>query len=165
MDYTSTLLTPDNLTLIISNLILVILFIVAAYFGARLKWYQDLPKKSSDNTYILAAAWIIASILSYVSFYLIKDEDDSIYGYSRLIAWYALINFLNLLWVVIFYIYQSFIGAIVILLIISFLTFYIFLFFLAIHILAGVFILPLLILYVYLIYTLINLASRNAIII
>lgn len=157
--------TPDNLTMWITAITLTILFIVAAYFGSKLSWYQNLPVKSQDNVYILAAAWVIASLISFGALYIIGDEDETIYGQSRLLPWYLVISFLNLLWVVIFYIYQSFATALVFILIIILINFYLILFLLYINIWAGLLLVPLEILYIYLIYSLINLASRNNIII
>src|SRR4029078_4011993 len=148
MDYFYNIWKPDNLTLIISNIILVILFLVAAYFGPRLKWYQDLPNKTNDTIY-LAVAWVIGSILSYSAFYLIKDIDEQIFHTSRLLPWFVLINFINLLWVVVFYIYKSFTAAAILILSILLIEFYIILLLLYVNVYAALLNLPIFILYIY----------------
>lgn len=165
MDYISTTFTPDNLTLIISNLILVTLFIICAYFGSRLKWYQDLEHKDPANTYLLAGLWILFSLLSYISLYLISDMDENIYGQSRLIIYFVITNLLNLLWVVIFYVYMEFLVSIIIVLFIILINFYVILFLLSMNIWAGLLYIPLEALYIYLLYSFINLASKNGIVI
>src|SRR4029078_13278167 len=126
-------------------------------------WYQDLPNKTNDTIY-LAVAWVIGSILSYSAFYLIKDIDEQIFHTSRLLPWFVLINFINLLWVVVFYIYKSFTAAAILILSILLIEFYIILLLLYVNVYAALLNLPIFILYIYLLYSIVNLASRNFII-
>ena len=87
-------LIPNNTTtwiLLVSSLTLTILFLVASYFGARKKWYQSLPVKSGENTWVIAALWVVASLISYGVFYFIKDKDEAIYGQSRIFPYFVII--------------------------------------------------------------------------
>lgn len=155
---------PYTWILWISSFILIILFLIISYFGAREKWYINLPKKNNGNTWLIAGLWVIASLLSYGTFYIIKDYDDKIYGQSRLIAFYLIVSFLNILWAIIFFKYQNFLWTLILLLIVFAVQFYILIFVININFFAGVLILPLQILYGYLFYSFLNLASINNII-
>ena len=154
---------PYNWILWICSFILTILFLAASYIGAREPWYVHLPVKSNENTWLVAGLWIGASLLSYFAFYIVKDYDETIYGQSRLLPLFLIISFLNILWVIIFFKFQSFLWTIIILAVIFAIQFYIMIFLLYINIWAFVVLIPLQALYGYLLYSTIHLASINSI--
>jgi tryptophan-rich sensory protein len=153
---------PDSILMVFMSFTLTILFIIAAYFGGKEPWYVNLPVKSQDNIWVLAVLWIIASLISYGAFYLIRNADDS-YGASRLLPLFLIISYLNLLWAVIFYLYQSFIATIFLVGLIILINFFIIVFLYYINPWAAVTVIPLFILYIYLFYSFIHLGSVNGI--
>lgn len=157
--------TIDNISLWLTSISLTILIIISAYFGSKQDWYVNLPVKSKDNFWVLAGLWLIASALSYGSFYLIKDLDENIYGQSRLLPWFIIVSFLNLIWIVVYYIYENFGLALLTVGIIFIITFYIILFLYSMNKYASLLIIPLEILYGYLFYGILHLAGLNNIII
>ncbi|HSW76931.1 MAG TPA: hypothetical protein VLG50_07785 [Candidatus Saccharimonadales bacterium] len=150
--------TADQWVLLISSLIITILFLIAAYIGAQKPFYQELIKKFPQNAWLIAGLWLIASIISYGTFYLAPSV-------TTLWPWYVMINYLNLLWIVVFYIYESFYAALVIIFIIILIYFYLMLLVGSVNIWAPLLLLPLELLYIYLFYSLLHLASVNQIII
>lgn len=152
---------PSTWTLIISSLTLTILFLVGSYFGTRKKWYRDLPVKSNENTWVVAVLWIIATLLSYGIFYFIKDKDETIYGQSRIYPYFVIISFLNVLWVVVFFNNQNFVLTLLIIGLIFALQLYVMIFLFYISIISAILLLPLQLLYGYLFYSILHLASIN----
>src|SRR5262249_55499263 len=119
VSYTSFLpSTPDQWALIFTSVTVTILFIIAAYLGAQQPFYQELIKKFPQNTFLIAGLWLAASIIAYLGFFFIRDVDPAVYPIGTIWPWYVFINYLNLLWIVLFYINESFIAALVIILVI-----------------------------------------------
>jgi hypothetical protein len=148
----------------ISSITLTILFFVAAYFGAKLSWYQQL-KRTDINQWLLAGLWVIASLISYGTFYFVKDKNDKIYGQSRLLPYFLIISFLNVLWTIIYFYNMNFLVTLFIILLIIVGEIYIMLFLLnIINFWAVILMLPLIVLYVYLLYSILHTASINGII-
>lgn len=152
---------PENIAMWITSFILTILFFVGAYYGARGAFFQSLPVKTQDNAFLIGGLWVIASLISYASFYLVRGYDECIYGQSRLLPLFLIISYLNILWVVVFYIYGSFLFTVIILAIIVLVNLYIIVFLLQINIWAALSVVPLFFMYIYLLYTFINLGSLN----
>ena len=157
--------TGDQWALILSSITVTILFIVAAYLGARKPFYQELIKKFPQNEWLVGGLWLIASIIAYLGFFFLRDKDPNVYPVGTLWPWYVFINYLNLLWIVLFYLYESFYAALSIILIIILLYFYLIILLFSISTWAALFLFPLEILYIYLFYSLIHLSSVNGIII
>ena len=157
--------TIDGWTIIISSIIITILFIISAYLGGQLPFNQDLVKKFPQNTYLVAGLWVVASIVSYAGFYLLRNYDPATTIVGTLWPWFLFINYLNLLWIILFYLYESFYAAIIIVFIIILIYFYLFIIVLPLSVWAALSLVPLELLYVYLMYTFIHSASLNQIII
>lgn len=151
--------------MVISSVILTILFLLVSYLGVRKKWYINLPVKINANTWTIAALWIVASIISYGVFYFIRGKDEKIYGQSRIYPYFLIISYLNLLWAVIFFNNENFSLTLGIIAIIFALQFYLIIFLAYISVIAALLLVPLLLLYGYLFYTTLHLASVNNIII
>lgn len=163
MDKTYNLLpnTSDSLLMVLMSVTLTILFLIVAYLGSKQSWYVNLSVKSQGNVWLLAGAWIIASLISYGAFYLIRNVDDKIYGTSRLLPLFLIISYINLLWAIIFYLYQSFIITAILIALIILINVYIIIFLFSINVWAGLTVLPLEILYIYLLYSILRLGADN----
>lgn len=153
--------TPENWTLWITSFTLSILFLVGAYLGARESFFVNLPVKSGEPTWLIAVLWVIVSLISYASFYLVRNYDECIYGQSRLLPLFLIMSYLNILWLVTFYIYGNFTFTLFVLGIIILVNFYILVFLYQINVWAMVSVLPLFAMYIYLFYSILHLASIN----
>lgn len=153
--------TPESLLMLLMSITLTLLFIAAAYFGSKQSWYINLPVKSQDNVWILAGAWIFVSLISYGAFYLIRNADEQTTGKSRLLPLFLIVSYINLLWAIVFYLYQSFIGTEILIGLIILINLYIIIFLWSISIWAALTIVPLEILYIYLLYSIIHLGTVN----
>lgn len=156
--------TPENWTLWITSFSLTILFLVGAYVGARSSFFVNLPVKANEPTWLIAGLWILASLISYASFYLVRDYDDCIYGQSRLLPLFLIISYLNIAWLVTFYVYGNFILTLIILGTVILVNFYILVFLYYINVWAAVSVLPLFVMYLYLFYSILHLASINQVV-
>jgi tryptophan-rich sensory protein len=156
---------PAQWILWICSFILTILFLVASFIGAKESWYVNLPVKSNENSWLIAGLWVVASLLSYLAFYIVRDYDEEKYGQSRLLPLFLIVSYLNVLWVILFFKFQSFTSTIIILAVIFAVQFYIMIFLLYINAWAFVVLIPLQVLYGYLIYSIFHLASINNIVI
>lgn len=143
----------DRLVLWITSFILTIAFVVAAFLGTEQTWYKNLPVKSQDNYWIVAGAWIIASLISYGSFYLVNDK--------LLLPLFLITSYLNALWIVVFYISQSFSWALLFVMLIVIVYFYLIVYLWPKNIWASLLLVPLEILYIYLFYSLVRLGISN----
>ena len=152
---------PENIAMWITSFILTILFFVGAYYGARLPFFQSLVDTDDSNGWTLALLWFLASLISYASFYLVRGYNECIYGQSRLLPLFLIISYLNILWVVVFYIYGNFVITIIVISIIVLVNLYIIIFLFNINVYAALSVIPLFILYIYLLYTLIRSAINN----
>lgn len=151
--------------IIFTSILITISFLIVTFYGRQLPWYVNLPVKTSDNVYLLAFLWIIAILISYISFYRIRNKDEHVYGQSRLIIYYLIVSYLNLLWIVLYFYYANFNVSLLILSIIFILQLYMILFLYRIDKLSSIFLIPVQILYGYLIYSILHTASINDIII
>ncbi len=152
---------PENWTLWITSITLTLLFLIGAYLGARGKFFTSLKVKSGENTWLIAALWILVSLLSYLSFYFVRDYDECIYGQSRLLPLFLIISYLNMIWLILLYLYGSFVFTLIILGIIILINIYILIFLFQINIWAGISVIPLFIMYLYLFYSIYHLGKIN----
>lgn len=152
---------PKEWILLISSIMLTILFLVASYFGSKETWYVNLPDKQDENLIPIAVLWVIAVILSYVPFYLLRNFPENIYGQSRLFPFFLIVSILNLLWVVVFFKSANFLLTLFILAVLFTFQFFILIFVLDIYPIAALFLIPVQLLYGYLFYSIMHLASVN----
>lgn len=155
--------TIDGWTLIYYSLSITILFIGAAFIGSGLPAYVELQKKFPQNSWLIAFLWVLASLISYGSFWFIKDVDPTIYPTATLVPYFVLINLLNLTWIIFLYEYLSFITALIFIFIIIVIYIYLIIMLLQINVWSSVLQIPLVLLYIYLMYSLIHLASVNGV--
>lgn len=139
------------------------LFIVSYFFGINSTWYINLIKPNV-NGWVVEAAWIIATALSYIGLFFLYDNNNSPSQISRNlgISFLFLIgNFLTLAWSTAFFQAQNLELAIWLAVIILIYNFWVYIYILYIKVLAAIFLIPILLMYVYLIYVTIHTASLN----
>ncbi len=144
-----------------SVFILAILLLVIVFFEGD-DWYKSL-NKSTINPWIPRSLWVVATILSYITFYMIW-QDSRYYPVPQdlfVSVLYLISSFLFILWACILY-YSHNMGLAFWLSIILFL-YNVFLFVVVwrINLKASLFLIPNLLLYLYLIYTVIEIAFIN----
>lgn len=157
--------TPDMGTVFLVYYTLTILFFITAYFAAKLPFYSDLSKKFPQNSWLIASLWIVASLISYAAFYLVRGTDPHLFLIQRLWIWFLVTNYLNILWAVLFYLYQSFTAALILVFIIMLVYFYLMILLFPVNFWAALSLLPLFILYGYLLWSLLHLMGVNGIVI
>jgi len=156
--------TIEDWIILISSLILTILFLVISYYGTKLPWYDNLEYISDDNAIAIGILWVVAVLVSYGSFYYLKNRDDRIYGHRRLSLLFLISNYLNILWALIFFQEENFEITLLILAVLFIYELFVFIFVYYIDVKAALLLLPLVFLYGYLLYSVIHLASINSII-
>lgn len=156
---------PYNLILWICSFTLIALFLIISYFGSQEKWYVNLPDRGTGGTLLIAGLWVAASLISYGTFYIVRNYDEKIYGQSRILALYLIIGYLNIFWIIIFFKYQNLLWTLILLMIVFSVQFYLLIFTMNINFYAGLLILPLQLMYGYLFYSILTLAAKNDLII
>jgi len=171
--YSSTFVNLEYFTIYGVILIAAVLYLIASAIGTETTWYLNLIKPDL-NPWYTRTLWIIATIVSYITLFLLLPEisfyhpsslSPSIVYKARTVAPLFLIGTLiSLSWTVIFYYYQN-IGLSLWLTSILFIyNFWLFMYVWYIKPLAAVFMIPILAIYIYLVYFMTNLAYLNHVI-
>ena len=153
---------PDIVVIYIIAFVIWILFFLSYIPGIYSQWYLSL-KQDGFNVWIPRLSWVVAGLLSYIGSYLLwrdstPEEDDK---YLAVTILYIIGNVILLAWSVALYQGQN-IGLATWLSGILFI-YQVGLFFIVWHLkpLAAILMIPLLALYLYLLYTMVHLASLN----
>lgn len=155
---------PDFIIVYLALLISAILLAVLVYFGDSTDWYLNLVQPNV-NTWLVRGLWLLGTILSYVAFYFIW-EDVTVHVVPRdliVSTFFVVTGFLFLAWALALYYAQDIAMSLWIAVIIFIYNYWIFIYVWHIKPIAAVFLLPNMLLYVYLIYNSIHLASINKI--
>jgi len=152
----------DFLTVYISLLVLTVLFLVVIYVGEKNDWYRSL-KQAHINPWFVRGLWLVGTILSYVTFFFIS-QDIRFHDIPRdliLSVLFVIADFLFLAWSASFYYSQNLSLPFWVSVIIFVYNLWLFIYVWNINSFASLFLIPNLILYLYLIYSTIHLASIN----
>lgn len=146
-------------------LLIYIPFFISYFYGTYSTFYENL-KKDTDNTWVIAGLWIVATIISYIGLYILwRNPTPETTSRNLVIAVLFFIgNVILLAWSVIFYQFHNISTATWITLILFIFEFYIFLYVWNIDRLAAIFLIPLVGMYLYFFYSMVHLASINGVI-
>lgn len=155
-----------SLFIIFAAMIMVgILFIIVSIIGSRTTWYQEL-NKGPINPWIVTILWPLAILISFVSLFILWRSlyPDQASRFLTISVFFLISMFMSLGWIIIFY-YGEDIGLSLWLIAVLF----IYKFWLFVHIwyikpIAAVFLIPMLLMYIYLMYSVAHLAYLNGII-
>ena len=152
----------DMIVIYITIIIIGILFLTSSYFGVHSIWYENLIKAGA-NTYLIAALWVIASILSYLGIFLFWNNigPDETAEDVRLSVYFLIGDFLSLLWAAVFFQGNNIVLSVWISAILFLYQFWLFIYIWNLKIKASLFMIPLIILYAYFFYSMVHLAVLN----
>lgn len=156
------LIRIDFIVVYLSLIILGILLLVVVFYGSDSAWYQSL-NKPDINPWIPRVGWVVATVLSYVTFFFIW-QDVREYPIPRdliLSVLFVISSFLFLLWAVLFYYGQDLITSLWVAIALFIYNFWLFIYVWNISPVGAIFLIPNLILYGYLVYSSVDLASLN----
>lgn len=138
------------------------IFLLSYLTGVYLSWYAKL-KQDTTNVWIPRVLWVAATLLSYVGLYILwKDaHSNNIQRYLSISVLYLIAGFLTIGWSAALYQLQDITLALWASVILFVYEFWIFIVIWYIRPLAAVFIIPLVAMYLYLVYTMIHLAYLN----
>ena len=142
-----------------------ILVILSALFGINSTWYKNLHK-SRRNPWLIGALWIVATILSYGAIFMLWEHvtSDTIAKDMELSVYFMIGNFLSLLWSTIFFQGNNLSMSVWISALLFLYQFWLFIYIWSIKIRAALFMIPLIILYGYLFYSMVHVATLNNVI-
>ncbi len=154
----------DFVVVYLTLIALAVLLIVTVYYGSSTEWYTNLIPTPS-NTWIIRGLWVVGTILSYIGFFwLWQDVRINCIPQDFIVSTLFIISgFLFLGWAVALYYAQDIILSFWLAMIIFIYNFWLFVYIWHISWIAAVFQLPLLALYIYLLYDTLTLASLNGI--
>lgn len=156
----------DIVIIYLAVLILAILLLVVVFYGSGTPWYTSL-NQSGINPWIPRTFWIIATILSFVTFLFIA-QDVRVYDVPRdliVTVLFMISSFLFLAWAITLYYGQDLTLALWITIILFIYNLWLFIYVWHISWIGALFLIPNLILYAYLVYSSADLASLNNVII
>lgn len=139
-----------------------ILFFVIYFVGLYSDWYNQL-KQPNINVWIPRVGWVIASGISYLGLYLLwrNVSQDRIPQLLAISVLYAVGAFIMIAWVLAFFYAQNIGLAAWIAAVLFIFQFWLFIFIWYINYVSALLTLPLVLMYLYLAYSMVNLASLN----
>lgn len=149
--------------------LIILATIISCWYGINSEWYLNLKKNSIHRAPVLIGAlWIISTAISFVAIFMlwehIKSDDYTPFD-IKVSAIFIIGNFLTLLWAIAFFQINSVKLALLVGVII-FLFYFGFMIYVArVRLRAAIFLIPVIILYAYLVYSMIHIATLNNIII
>lgn len=152
----------DFLLIYAAIVIISILSITVSVVGSTTTWYREL-KQGSINPWLIRVGWVIATLLSYVGLYLLWEDvrPNEVSRDLGITVLFMIGTFLSLGWASVFY-YAKNVGLSLWLLGILFVyKFWLFMYIWYIKPVAAVFLIPILLMYIYLMYSVAHLAYLN----
>lgn len=147
-----------------SLLILSILLIVMIFIGDSTAWYNSLVQPSINPWYV-RGLWVVGTILSYVGFYFVGEsiKDHEVPIDLILTTYFIITDLIFLGWAAAFYYAENIALSVWIALLLFIYNFWLLLYIWRINVITAIFLIPNLILYVYLMYQSLHIASLNEI--
>jgi tryptophan-rich sensory protein len=164
MSYTDIYSSWEYIIIVIVLLLIYIPFFISYFYGTYSPWYESL-KRDTDNTWVIAGLWIVATIISYIGLYILwRNPTPETVARNLIIAVLFYIgNVILLAWSVIFYQFQNISTATWITLILFIFEFWVFIYVWNIDRLAAIFLIPLVGMYLYFFYSMVHLAFLNGV--
>jgi tryptophan-rich sensory protein len=130
--------------------------------GVYTDWYSNL-KTYDINVWIPRAGWVIALILSYYGIYIAAKNIDPVdeYRIPTMAVLYIIGTILLIFWTGVFLYAHSYIMGIIASLVLFLVQYYIFLYIWNTNIVASLFVIPLLFMYFYFFYSMLQLEYLN----
>lgn len=143
-----------------------ILVLLSALFGINSTWYKNL-KRSKNNPWLIGSLWVIATILSYGAIFMLWEHvtPEAVAKDMQLSIYFMIGNFLSLLWSTVFFQGNNIALSVWIAALLFLYQFWLFIYIWILKIRAAMFMIPLIILYGYLFYAMIHIATLNNIIV
>lgn len=150
----------------ISTTVLTILFLASSLSGVNSNWYKQI-KKSNVNPYIIGTLWVIATVLSYTAIFMIWEHSkpNEIPLDFRLSVFFLIGSFMSLLWTTILFQGNNIALALWVSIIMFLYQFWLFIYIWLIKPRAALFMIPIIIMYGYLAYSMLHLLTINNIIV
>lgn len=138
-------------------------FFVSYFFGIYSAWYASLRMTTGNDNWVPRILWVVASLVSYIGLYILwRNPTEAIVRRNLIISVLYLIgNFILILWSVVFLQLQDIAGAVWLGVVILVFQIGMFVYIASLDIVAALFFLPLIAMYIYFVVDLVNLAEIN----
>lgn len=142
------------------------LFIVSSTIGLNTSWYQNL-KKFDVNPWLIRSLWLVTTLLSYIGLFVLWEhvQPDEISKDLAVSVLYLLATFISFLWSVVFYQMENIQGAFWLAEVLLIYKFWLFIYMWYIKPIAALFLIPVIGMYAYLIFSVVHLAGLNNVVI
>lgn len=142
--------------------ILNILFLISAIFGVTSNWYKNL-KTDGVSPYLIGSLWLVAAILSYGAIFMLWEHmrPDEIKKDVQISVYFLIGTFLSVLWAGVFFQGNDLRWSLWIAAILFLYSFWLLIYIWIIKPTAGVFMLPLVVMYGYFFYSSVHVAFLN----
>ena len=152
----------DFIVVYLALLTLAILLFLVVFYGESTPFYQGLVQPDI-NPWIPRIMWVVATILSYVTFFFIW-QDVRVHPNPqdlRVSVLFMISSFIFLAWALALYYGQNHVLAIWLAIVLFIYNYWIFIYVWGLSTIGALFLIPNLLLYAYLVYASVNLASLN----
>lgn len=165
MSYSDIYFSWEYIIVIAVLFLIYVPFLISYFYGIYSTWYENL-NRDTENTWIIGGLWVVVTIISYIGLYILwrNPTPETISRNLVITVLFFLGNVILVAWSVVFYQFQNISTATWIALILFIFQFWIFIYVWNIDRLAGIFLLPLVGMYLYFFYSMVHLACINNII-
>lgn len=163
LSYEEIYFNPVYILVIIITFLIYIPFFLSYFFGIYSDWYASLRMTTGNDNWIPRILWVVTSLVSYIGLYILwRDPTEEIVRRNLIISVLYLIgNFILLLWSVVFLQFHDIALAVWISVVILLFQVFMFIYIWTINVIAAIFFIPLIAMYIYFVFDLVNLANLN----
>lgn len=142
--------------------ILNIIFLVSCIFGVTSDWYKNL-RKDNVSPYLLGSLWLVAAVLAYGGIFMLWEhvEPNQVSRDIRVSIWFLIGTFLSVLWAGVFFQGHNLQWALWIAAVLFLYSFWLLIDVWIMKPTAGVFLLPLVVMYGYFFYASVHVCFLN----
>lgn len=152
---------PEVIFFIVTNVIVLVLFLAVYIMGINSPAYLQLIQTEENmvTLWIARVGWIVATALSYLTYFFLRNESINIM--LKLYNFYLINNLIVLLWAITIYQAQNLVAGVWLTFILLAYNFWLFLYVWTINPFASIWLLPLIIMYSFLAFEILQLAEIN----
>lgn len=149
--------------IIVISFLIYVPFFLSYLFGIYSDWYNSLRMTTDSGNWTPRILWVVASLISYIGFYILwrNPTEEIVRRNLQIVVLYLICNFILVAWSVAFLQFQSIAAAVWLAVIILVFQVFLFVYIWTINVIAAIFFIPLIAMYIYFVWDLVALANLN----
>lgn len=149
--------------IIVITFLIYIPFFLSYFFGIYSDWYNSLRMTTDNGNWVPRILWVVTSLISYVGLYILwrNPTEEVVRRNLQISVLYLICNFILVAWSVAFLQFQNIAVAVWLAVIILVFQVFMFVYIWTINVIAAIFFIPLIAMYIYFVWDLVALANLN----